>query len=57
MSLPMAISAKVSSLAQPVSLSTEHTLGSTLSLSESSNVALDLSPDAIASYSRDGVIW
>lgn len=54
MSLPMAISAKVSSLAQPVSLSTEHTLGSTLSLSESSNVALDLSPDAIASYSRDG---
>jgi hypothetical protein len=54
MSLPMAISAKVSSLAQPVSLSTERTLGSTLSLSESSNVALDLSPDAIASYSRDG---
>lgn len=54
MSLPMTISAKVSSLTQPVSLSTERTLGGTLSLSESSNVALDLSPDAIASYSRDG---
>lgn len=50
----MAISAKISSVNQSVSNSAAVSLSDTLSLSEASNIALDMSPDAIAQYSRAG---
>ena len=50
----MAVQAKISALDQQVANATQQTVSDAVQLSQSSNVALNVSPDAIASYTREG---
>lgn len=51
----MAVQAKVAPIDQQVAQATERTVSHTLPLSESSNVALNIPPESVAGYSREGM--
>ncbi|MCW2295250.1 hypothetical protein M2262_005300 [Pseudomonas sp. BIGb0408] len=51
----MAVQAKVAPIDQQVAQATERTVSNTLPLSQSSNVALNIAPESVASYSREGM--
>ncbi|KAB0546849.1 BapA prefix-like domain-containing protein [Pseudomonas argentinensis] len=50
----MAVQAKVAPIGQQVTQATERTVSNTLPLSESSHVALNIPPEAVTSYTREG---
>ncbi|UCJ17666.1 BapA prefix-like domain-containing protein [Pseudomonas sp. MM211] len=51
----MAVQAKVAPIDQQVAQATERTVSNTLPLSQSSNVALNIPPESVASYNREGM--
>ena len=50
----MAVQAKVAPIGQQVNQATEQVVSNTLPLTESSQVALNIPPEAVASYTREG---
>lgn len=51
----MAVQAKVTPIDQQVAQATERTVSNTLPLNQSSNIALNIPPESVASYTREGM--